>query len=102
MPAELHVNRRMVAVLASLGAVLLLGLLYVARRPGYVEEEIKISELLSASIFLAESAGSKVREVRELKDSEIGQLSKGLTKEGMPSSFAAVKAPLFFFFCLDR
>lgn len=82
MPAELHVNRRMVAVLASLGAVLLLGLLYVARRPGYVEEEIKISELLSASIFLAESAGSKVREVRELKDSEIGQLSKGLTKEG--------------------
>lgn len=47
-----------------------------------MDETIRISELVSASIHLAEEGGAKIAEIRKMGDTEIGQLSKGLTKEG--------------------
>ena len=47
-----------------------------------MEETIKVSELLAVSIHLAEAGGTKIVDIRKMADSEIGQLAKGLTKEG--------------------
>ena len=47
-----------------------------------MEETIKVSELLAVSIHLAEAGGAKIVDIRKMADSEIGQLAKGLTKEG--------------------
>lgn len=81
MANELRLNRTGVVILAALGSLILLWLVYYSRS-GYVEETIKISELLSASIYLAEKGGKEVVKIRYMDDSQIGQLSKGKTKEG--------------------
>ena len=80
MAKDLRINRTCIVIVGSLGAVLLLWLLYYSRS-GYVEETIKLSELLSVSIYLAEEGGN-MSAVRSLADSEIRQISKGFTKEG--------------------
>lgn len=82
MAKEFRVNRTGLVVLIAVGALVLLFLLYTSRGSGYVETTVKISELLSVSIALAEEAGRMVVSVRDMGDSEIGQLSKGMTKEG--------------------
>ena len=46
-------------------------------------ESIKISQLLSASIFLTEQAGKKVAEIRKGADSGLETEKKGETKEGV-------------------
>ena len=56
-------------------------LLYSAR-VGYTDEKIRISELLSACIDLAERGGRRVIEVRKMSPNEMEQSSKGQTKEG--------------------
>lgn len=81
MPSEIRINRIGLVVLGALGIMVLFFLLYNTRK-GYVEENIKISELLSAAIYLAEEGGKKVVEVRKMNDAGIGQLAKGKTKEG--------------------
>ena len=48
-----------------------------------MEEMITISELIAASIHLAEAGGRKIVEIRKMDDAQIGQLTKGHTKEGM-------------------
>ena len=83
MPKELRVNRTGIAVLIALALIVLKFLLYVSRGEGeYVEETIKISQLMAASIERAEAAGDKIAEVRKIDNSEIGQVTKGLTVEG--------------------
>lgn len=82
MAKEVKINKTGVAIIGSLGLVVTFFLLYQARGGRYVEETVKISELISASISLVEQAGEKVVEVRKLNDEDIGKLSKGLTKEG--------------------
>ena len=74
-------NRVGIAILGTIGISVLLFLLYCTRGH-YTEEKIRLSELISASIYLAEAGGKRVVEIRKLKDSDIGQLSKGNTKEG--------------------
>jgi len=46
------------------------------------EETVKISEVLSAAIDLAEQGGKKVVEIRNSDSVDFDQLSKGKTKEG--------------------
>ena len=70
------------AVVVSVAFMMLMGLLYVSHHPGYVEQSIQISQLISASIHLAEQSGEKIVAIRKLDDTQIGKLSKGLTKEG--------------------
>jgi len=45
------------------------------------DRDYKISEVLSAAIYLTEKAGRKVREIRE--EDELDEQSKGKTKEGV-------------------
>ena len=78
---ELRISRGGLLILLAIGVVVMVYLLY-AVRDEYVEETVKISELLSASISLAEVGGAKIIEVRKIDSSEIGQMVKGLTKEG--------------------
>ncbi len=78
---DLRINRTGTVILCALATFVLLWLVYYSRS-GYVEETIKISELLSASIYLAEEGGRKVVAIRSLDDSKIGQLEKGQTNEG--------------------
>ena len=77
-------NRIGLVVLLALALTVLLFLLYTGRdgRTEYVEETIKISELLAAAVQLAEAGGDKIVEIRKMDDAQIGQLSKGHTKEG--------------------
>ena len=82
MAKEVKINKTGIAIVGSVGLVVTFFLLYQARGGRYVEEKVKISELISASISLVEYAGKKVVEVRNLNDEDIGKLSKGLTKEG--------------------
>jgi inositol monophosphatase 3 len=77
-------NRVGLVVLLALALLVLLFLLYRGRggpNP-YVDETIKISELLAAAVQLAEAGGDKIVEIRKMDDKQIGQLTKGLTKEG--------------------
>ena len=59
-------------------------ILYSGRK-GYETNSrpIKISELISASIDLAEKSGTKLAEIRKMNSDEIHKLSRGLTKEGV-------------------
>lgn len=82
MAKELKINKPGVAIVGALGLVVVVFLIYQTRGGGYVDETVRISELISASISLVEQAGKKVVEVRKLGDKEIGALSKGLTQEG--------------------
>ena len=76
-------NRVGLVVLLALAFLVLLFLLYNGRGgPDYVDETIKISELLAAAVQLAEAGGDKIVEIRKMDDKQIGQLTKGLTKEG--------------------
>ena len=81
MAKEMRFNRIGVVVLCTIGALVLIGLLYRSSG-GYDDETIKISELLSAAIYLAEAGGKRVVEVRAMDNDKIGQLTKGVTKEG--------------------
>ena len=78
---ELRISRGGLVILVAIGVMVMVYLLY-AGRGEYVEETVKISELLSAAISLAEVGGAKIVEVRKMDTSEIGQMAKGLTKEG--------------------
>jgi len=51
MAKEMRFNRIGVVVLCTIGALVLIGLLYRSSG-GYDDETIKISELLSAAIYL--------------------------------------------------
>lgn len=82
MASDMKINRTGVAIVGAVGLVVIVFLLYQTRGGRYVDETVRISELISASIALVEQAGKKVVEVRKLNDHEIGLLSKGLTKEG--------------------
>ena len=81
MAKELRLNRTGLVILGAVAVVVMILLLYMSRG-GYVDEKVKISELIAASIHLAEQGGKKIRAVRKLDDAKIGQLSKGQTKEG--------------------
>ena len=81
MVNDFRINRTGIVILLAIGIFVMVFLVY-AGRGRYVEETVKISELLSASIHLAEAGGAMVVQVRKMDDSEIGQLAKGLTKEG--------------------
>ena len=82
MVNDFRLNRSGVVILLAVGIFVMVFLVY-AGRGRYVEETIKISELLSASIHLAEAGGAMVVHIRKMDDSEISQLTKGLTiKEG--------------------
>ena len=78
-------NRVGLVVLLALAFLVLLFLLFNSRgSPNrYVDETIKISELLAAAVQLAEAGGDRIVEIRKLDDKQIGQLSKGSTKEGI-------------------
>lgn len=81
MVNDFRINRTGVVILLSVGIFVMVFLVY-AGSGRYVEETVKISELLAASINLAEAGGAMVVKIRRMDDSEIGQLTKGLTKEG--------------------
>lgn len=81
MAKDIKFNRTGVYALVAIGMLVMIFLLYRTTRSTKTES-IKISELLSASIVLAERGGKRIVEIREMDDQEIGQLSKGLTKEG--------------------
>lgn len=83
--SDVRMNRITLTVLLALGLVVTIYILSKVRSAGselYSEDVIRLSELISASIDLAERGGRRVVEVRNMDDSEIGQLSKGMTKEG--------------------
>lgn len=85
MAKELRVNKLTLAVLIALGVLVILYVVSSIRKRGSWEENestVRLSELISASIDLAERAGSRVKEVRAMDDTQVGKLSKGLTKEG--------------------
>lgn len=69
-------------VVIAVVIMVLLGMLYVYRHPAYVEDSVRISQLISASIHLAEQSGEKIVSIRNLDDNQIERMSKGLTKEG--------------------
>ena len=81
MAKELRMNKLSLALLIALGIVVCVFVISKTKR-GYKEETIRLSELISASIHLVELGGKRVVQVRNMGDSEIGQLSKGQTKEG--------------------
>ena len=88
-PVEWRMNSRVgIMILIGLACLVLLYLLYSGGRSGedgtndYVDKTIKISNLISAAIQLVESGGDKIVEIRKMDDNQIGQLSKGHTKEG--------------------
>ena len=82
---NLRFNNR-VGLVVLLAVALLVLLFLLSRGRGgpnpYVDETIKISELLAAAVQLAEAGGDKIVEIRKMDDKQIGQLTKGLTKEG--------------------
>ncbi len=80
MANDLKFNRNGVLVLAAIGVLMVVFIFY--RVGGGLRETVRISELLSASITLAERGGKRVVEIRKMSDDEIGRLSKGRTKEG--------------------
>lgn len=83
MAKEVRFNKFSLIILITLGVVVSLFIISkMGRQQNYSEEHIKLSELISASIDLAQRGGKRVVEVRSMSDSEIGQLSKGRTKEG--------------------
>ena len=81
MAKDMRLNRIGVVVLCTIGIFVLVVLLYRSGG-GYDDETIKISELLSAAIYLAEAGGKRVVEVRAMDNAKIGQLAKGVTREG--------------------
>ena len=83
MANELRINKVTLAVLVSLGLVVTV-YVFLNTRKNYTSESrgIPISQLIAASIDLVELGGKRVVEVRNMGDSEIGRLSKGLTKQG--------------------
>lgn len=81
MPSEVRFNRTGVAILCAIGLSVILLLLH-STRYAYKEEKVRLSELLSACIDLAESGGREVAKVRKMDDEQIQRLAKGRTKEG--------------------
>ncbi len=83
MVKELRMNKDKVSlvIMIALGIVVILYVISSVRKRR-VSENIRISELISASLVLVNRAGERVVEVRGMDDAEIGRLSKGLTKEG--------------------
>lgn len=85
MANEMRLNRLSLVVLITLGVVVVLYVVSSVRKRGSLESlenTVRLSELISASIDLAARAGERVVEVRAMDDTEIGKLSKGLTKQG--------------------
>ena len=83
MATDLKLNRLTLAILITLGVVVILFVLSnIGGRESYTSETVRLSELISASIDLARKGGKRVLEIRNMDDTEIGKLSKGLTKEG--------------------
>lgn len=83
MAKELRLNKVTLMVLVALGIVVTLFIISNLGRPKkYSEETVRLSELISASIDLAERGGKRVVDVRNMGDSEIGRLSKGKIKLG--------------------
>ena len=82
MASDFRFNKLSLGFLLAVAFLVMVFIVHSARRGSYVEETVKISELLAVSIQLAEAGGKRVVEVRQMEDSEIGQLSKGQTKEG--------------------
>ncbi len=83
MATDLKLNRLTVAILITLGVVVILFILSNVRGgQSYTSENVKLSELISASTDLARRGGKRVVEIRNMNNAEIGKLSKGLTKEG--------------------
>ena len=72
----------LVVILLLIALLILFMLIKSHKNEEYIVHTVKISQLLSASIFLAEQGGKKVREVRQNKDPEILAKVKGHTKEG--------------------
>ena len=83
MANEMRMNKLTLTVLAILGILVTLIILLNTRR-GYSgsDQLIHVSQLIAASIELAERGGRKVVEIRNADNSKINQLSKGKTKEG--------------------
>ena len=84
----MKLNKVTLALIAGCTFFFLVLILYETRGEGpYIRETIKISELLSSSIYLAEAAGKKVAAIR--KDPNLGKVAKGETKEGVPEYVTA-------------
>lgn len=83
MAAEIRTNKLTLTVLVVLGMmVTLFVVLNTGKEYSGDNQTIHISQLISASIDLVERGGRRIVQVRNMDDSQIGQLSKGLTKEG--------------------
>lgn len=87
MAKEVRVNKLTLAVLIALGVLVIVYVISTSHTGKMgsreeVESVVRLSELISASIDLAERAGTRVKEVRDMDDTQIGKLSKGVTKEG--------------------
>ena len=96
MTNEFRINRSGLVSLLGIAFLVLLFILYSGRK-GYVNETnsrpIKISELMSASIDLAERSGTKLVEIRKMNSDEIHKLSRELTKEGI-DEYVAIGAQM--------
>ena len=76
-------NKLQLAVMIALGIVALLYVISsVKKQRPSSEIEVRLSELISASIDLSKRAGARVVQVRNMDDSQLGKLSKGKTLEG--------------------
>ena len=96
MAVEFRINRSGIVSILGIAFLVLLFILYSGRK-GYVNETnsrpIKISELISASIDLAERSGTKLVEIRKMNSDEIHKLSRELTKEGI-DEYVAIGAQM--------
>jgi len=79
----MRMKKLTLTVLAILGIMITLVILLHTRKDYSGNDRlIHVSQLIAASIELAERGGRKVVEIRNADNSMINQLSKGKTKEG--------------------
>ena len=85
---KLKLNKITLSLIVGCAFFFLVLVLYGTRGDEpYYRETIKLSQLLSSSIFLAEEAGKKIVAIR--RDTNLGKSTKGETKEGVPEYVTA-------------
>ena len=78
-------SKKLLLIIVSFFCIVLITLFVViesSKHENYVDQTVKISSLLSASIHLAEQAGDRIVKVRMNEDSDMQARVKGHTKEG--------------------
>ncbi len=79
----MRLNKLTLTVLAVLGILVTIYIVLNTKKEYSGDDQlIHISQLIAASIDLAEKAGKRIVEIRGMDNSKINQLSKGKTKEG--------------------